>query len=242
MPQYWRRRFFKLDGSKLTAYHESTLQRRVTINLAKASRLIDDKSSLTKTDNASPGKTGRSRRKSAFAEDEEGYMFVEEGFRIRFANGEVIDFYAENTAQKEGWMKALADVIGKESASEKQTWLTAVLARHKAEATKAAAAAAAIVPDVPKSVETKVQGAAARLALARPAAVPAPMSGPARAPVVHPAPVLSPMKAEKVLPARTTTELPTRTSSQRSAAAAPQTRMQKLMGSGRRNAVKSMIF
>lgn len=238
MPQYWRRRFFKLDGSKLTAYHESTLQRRVTINLAKASRLIDDKSSLTKTDNTSPGKTGRSRRKSAFAEDEEGYMFVEEGFRIRFANGEVIDFYAENTAQKESWMKALADVIGKESAGEKQTWLTAVLARHKAEATRAGVSAAS-VPGLSKLAETKVQGAAARLTVARPAAGPAPMSSPAKAAVVHPAPVLSPMKAEKVLPR--TTELPARTSSQRSAAP-PQTRMQKLMGSGRRNAVKSIIF
>lgn len=58
------------------------------------------------------GKGGK-RRRSAFAEEEEGYMFVEEGFRIRFNNGEVIDFYADSGEDKEGWMKALSDVIGR---------------------------------------------------------------------------------------------------------------------------------
>lgn len=58
------------------------------------------------------GKGGK-RRRSAFAEEEEGYMFVEEGFRIRFNNGEVIDFYADSAEDKEGWMKALSDVIGR---------------------------------------------------------------------------------------------------------------------------------
>lgn len=40
-------------------------------------------------------------------------MFVEEGFRIRFNNGEVIDFYADTAADKEGWMKVLNEVIGR---------------------------------------------------------------------------------------------------------------------------------
>lgn len=59
------------------------------------------------------GKTASQRRRSAFAEEEEGYMFVEEGFRIRFNNGEVIDFYADTPEDKEGWMKVLGDVIGR---------------------------------------------------------------------------------------------------------------------------------
>lgn len=41
-------------------------------------------------------------------------MFVEEGFRIRFNNGEVIDFYADCPEDKEGWIKALTDVIGRD--------------------------------------------------------------------------------------------------------------------------------
>lgn len=112
MQQYWRRRYFKLVGTKLTAYHEATRQPRATINLANAKRLIDDRRALMEKETT--GKNGK-RRRSAFAEDEEGYMFVEEGFRIRFNNGELIDFYADSTADKEGWMKVLGEVIGRDS-------------------------------------------------------------------------------------------------------------------------------
>lgn len=112
MAQYWRRRYFKLNGVKLTAYHEATRQPRATINLANARRLIDDRRTLTEKETT--GKNGR-RRKSAFAEEEEGYMFVEEGFRIRFNNGEVIDFYADTAQDKEGWMKVLSEVIRRDS-------------------------------------------------------------------------------------------------------------------------------
>ena len=81
-------------------------------------------------------KTGKgNRRKSAFAEEEEGYMFVEEGFRIRFANGETIDFYADSAAEKDGWMKVLADVVGKDS--KNKTWTDLVVARHRAAAARA---------------------------------------------------------------------------------------------------------
>ncbi|KAL9484886.1 hypothetical protein ACSS6W_003675 [Trichoderma asperelloides] len=107
---YWRRRYFKLVGTKLTAYHEATRQPRATINLSNAKRLIDDRRTLMEKETT--GKGGK-RRRSAFAEEEEGYMFVEEGFRIRFNNGEVIDFYADTGEDKEGWMKALSDVIGR---------------------------------------------------------------------------------------------------------------------------------
>jgi len=109
---YWRRRYFKLVGTKLTAYHEATRQPRATINLANAKRLIDDRRTLL--EKGTIDKNGK-RRRSAFAEDEEGYMFVEEGFRIRFNNGEVIDFYADSTKEKEEWMRVLGEVIGRDS-------------------------------------------------------------------------------------------------------------------------------
>lgn len=125
---YWRRRFFTLDGSKFTAYHEATRQPRATINLAKASKLIDDKSALMRND--VPAK-GKGRRKSAFAEEEEGYMFVEEGFRVRFANGETIDFYADSAAEKDGWMKVLSEVVGKDTTKPK-SWTDLVLAKQRA--------------------------------------------------------------------------------------------------------------
>ncbi|EXA49526.1 hypothetical protein FOQG_00915 [Fusarium oxysporum f. sp. raphani 54005] len=132
---YWRRRYFKLVGTKLTAYHEATRQPRATINLANAKRLIDDRRALTEKETT--GRGGR-RRRSAFAEDEEGYMFVEEGFRIRFNNGELIDFYADTAADKEGWMKVLTDVVGRDNPDDdssnqraKAKWCQLVLRREE---------------------------------------------------------------------------------------------------------------
>jgi hypothetical protein len=101
-----------LVGTRLTAYHEATRQPRATINLANAKRLIDDRRALTEKETT--GRNG-SRRRSGFAEEEEAYMFVEEGFRIRFNNGEVIDFYADNKEDKEGWMRVLSEVVGRDS-------------------------------------------------------------------------------------------------------------------------------
>ena len=79
---------------------------------------------------------GKARRKSAFAEEEEGYMFVEEGFRIRFANGETIDFYADSAAEKDGWMKVLSEVVGKDTFKQK-SWTDLVLAKQRAAASRA---------------------------------------------------------------------------------------------------------
>jgi hypothetical protein len=142
---YWRRRFFRLSGFDLTAYHETTMQRRVRISLAKATKLIDDKSSLLKPDAKGGAKRSGGRRKSAFADEDQAYMFVEEGFRIRFANGEAIDFYADSTDDKEGWMRALTTVVGtgksnssgqappgSKNGSAQETWCDVVLRRERA--------------------------------------------------------------------------------------------------------------
>lgn len=131
--QHWRRRFFRLSSSKLTGYHEHTHQKRAVINLAKASRLVDDKRTLV-ADPTSANPASRNRRKSAFAEEDEGYQYVEEGFRIRFANGETIDFYADSREQKELWMQALSQVIGRPEPGVKAAkWTDLVLARERAE-------------------------------------------------------------------------------------------------------------
>ena len=64
-------------------------------------------------------------------------MFVEEGFRVRFANGETIDFYADSAAEKDGWMKVLAEVVGKElTVGKAKAWTDIVLAQQRAAAAK----------------------------------------------------------------------------------------------------------
>jgi hypothetical protein len=61
-------------------------------------------------------------------------MYLEEGFRIRFANGEVIDFYADSGITKDQWMKALTQVVGKGatgSSAPIKGWTEMVLKREK---------------------------------------------------------------------------------------------------------------
>merc|ERR1712070_84790 len=66
-----------------------------------------------------------------------GYQYVEEGFRIRFANGETIDFYADSRALKDQWMEVLSQVIGKsldDGGAKKARWTDLVLAKERKEA------------------------------------------------------------------------------------------------------------
>ncbi|KAI7180904.1 DUF1709-domain-containing protein, partial [Hortaea werneckii] len=149
---HWRRRFFRLQNSKLTAYHEHTHQKRAVINLAKASRLVDDKTSLIADPTASANPNTKGRRRSAFAEEDEGYQYVEEGFRIRFANGETIDFYADSRALKDQWMEVLSQVIGKslDDGAKKARWTDLVLAKERSEPGLAASESG-----LPTGTETK---------------------------------------------------------------------------------------
>jgi len=83
-------------------------------------------------------------------------MFVEEGFRIRFANGEVIDFYAENAAAKDQWMAALSQVVGKQAAatsSPAKGWTEMVLKREKSTKAKDQGQSAPAVPQAKASKE-----------------------------------------------------------------------------------------
>lgn len=78
-------------------------------------------------------------------------MFVEEGFRIRFANGEVIDFYADSTDEKDGWMRVLFDTVGKEMGVSRG-WTDLVLAKERRER----AANAAAVPIAPQLLKAQI--------------------------------------------------------------------------------------
>ena len=114
-------------GASLVGYHESTRARRATINLAKSTRVVDDRESLIETP---PAKTRGHRRKSAFqAEEADGYMYLEEGFRIWFGNGEVIDFRADTREEKREWVNVLHGVVGK--VPVRKDWADAVLQKEK---------------------------------------------------------------------------------------------------------------
>lgn len=120
--KYWRRRYFTLTNTTLTAHSETSRKPRAIINLAKAIRVVEDKSQLTEPTVV----IGKNRRKSAFAEQEEGFMFVDEGFRLRFANGEIIDFYADTRDAKKKWVSILNKVVNNKEPA-RSPWIDKVL-------------------------------------------------------------------------------------------------------------------
>ena len=125
---------------------------------------------------------GKARRKSAFAEEEEGYMFVEEGFRIRFANGETIDFYADSAG---GWMMFLSEVVGKDTTKQK-SWTDLVLAKQRA---------AASLADQVKQGQTKTSTASKQAPPLR-SAPPTPAKHFSHPNVAPPAPEKSPRRSD----------------------------------------------
>jgi len=64
-------------------------------------------------------------------------MFVEEGFRIKFQNGETIDFYADNAEDKQGWMDVLGETIG--GGQENRNWCELILNKEKMDREQATA-------------------------------------------------------------------------------------------------------
>ena len=56
-------------------------------------------------------------------------MYLEEGFRIWFGNGEVIDFRADTREEKREWVNVLQGVVGKVPA--RKEWTDAVLQRER---------------------------------------------------------------------------------------------------------------
>lgn len=154
---FWRRRQFKIEGSKLVAYHASTGHARATINLAKLTAVTDDRDSLTAPEVTVGRGESRSRRKSGFADpqavlrqqsrpmstplplsghgrapstsvDDEGYLHVNTGWRLKFGNGEVIDFYADSEDEKERWVAVLRAILRR--IPSKKSWADVVIDRE----------------------------------------------------------------------------------------------------------------
>lgn len=118
----------------LVAYHETTGQPLTTIYLPNTERLIDSRHALIEKE------TTTQRGTSASVDREKGYMVAEEEFRIRFNNGEVIDFCADTSEEKKRWLEILHQVTGRgDDSAEKDAvnprsqakWCELVLRREK---------------------------------------------------------------------------------------------------------------
>lgn len=85
-------------------------------------------------------------------------MFVEEGFRIRFTNGEVIDFYADSAAEKSEWMKVLSEVVGKPgSPPQSKPWVEMIMKRGRSVAAREGKTAKPLRPEISPRKSSKEQ-------------------------------------------------------------------------------------
>ncbi|KAL9938679.1 hypothetical protein V8E36_002398 [Tilletia maclaganii] len=121
----WRRRPIQAQGSSLICFNEVTKRPIVKIDLSKAVEIEDNfdpvDATLVSPGGTSGGPGKRMQRtmstySTAAYEDLDENYHVERSFRITFQNGERISFFADTDEEKDKWLTALRDVVGKPSA------------------------------------------------------------------------------------------------------------------------------
>ncbi|CUM67970.1 uncharacterized protein PRCAT00005684001 [Priceomyces carsonii] len=94
----WKRRYFKLSGTSLIAHSEYTHKTRAKINLAKVVNVIYiDKENLN---NSSPNYRNFS-----------DVLLMDQVFKLKFANGEIIDFGCPVRSERLHWISLFEKII-----------------------------------------------------------------------------------------------------------------------------------
>ncbi|ODV93887.1 hypothetical protein PACTADRAFT_51634 [Pachysolen tannophilus NRRL Y-2460] len=117
---YFKRRFFKLQGSTFIAHNDVTLKTRARINLTKVVDLIY----LGKEEQGEIIKKNPKEKilKNSNSRNISDSLLLNEGFRMKFANGEIIDFGAQNQIERLEWIKVLEEVINRNHFA-RQPWV-----------------------------------------------------------------------------------------------------------------------
>ncbi|CAI5759887.1 unnamed protein product [Candida verbasci] len=99
--QTWKRRFFKLFGNALIAHSEYNHKTRAKINLSK---IIDVKYIDNENQQNRSGADNKYRNFSDI-------LLVENSFRIKFLNGEIIEFGAPNRKEMKQWIEIIESIV-----------------------------------------------------------------------------------------------------------------------------------
>lgn len=112
----WKKRYFKLSGTSMVAHSEFSHKTRAKINLAKVIEVIYvDKENLG--------------RLSVNYRNFSDILLVDHAFKIRFANGEIIDFGAPNNEEKQRWIRAIQEIVYRNK-FRRQPWVQAMQAKN----------------------------------------------------------------------------------------------------------------
>ncbi|KTW29229.1 hypothetical protein T552_01185 [Pneumocystis carinii B80] len=127
---YRKRRYFRLSGLKLTSYHESSKSIRSNINLAKVKTILNDQQLSIDSKKMTRAVHTENNKQSSTLEGDNDYVLTQNGFCIKFFNGEIINFYADSEDEKARWVRVLDAVIKK--ANQVKPWCLYVLQKQKA--------------------------------------------------------------------------------------------------------------
>ncbi|KAJ1025183.1 hypothetical protein NDA16_002688 [Ustilago loliicola] len=122
----WRRRPVQAQGQHLICFNAVTKKPTVKIDLSKAVYVEELGNHVNGGSMIFPAATsqamGRSRTMASYAttgtlaeeEDADANYHVDRSFRITFADGERITFFADTEGEKAQWVKVISDLIGSE--------------------------------------------------------------------------------------------------------------------------------
>ena len=123
----WRRRPVEAQGQYLICYNAVTKKPTVKIDLSKAVCIEELGNHVNAGSMIFPSAAsqamGRSRTMASYAtaatlaadeEDADANYHVDRSFRVTFADGERITFFADTEGEKSQWVKVISDVIGSE--------------------------------------------------------------------------------------------------------------------------------
>lgn len=92
--ELWKRRFFTIEDTKMIARTEDTKKPRAQINLLKVVEV-----------------TYTGKKRAANQRNVTDDILMSDGFKLRFKNGEIINFNGETSESKVGWIKVLETVV-----------------------------------------------------------------------------------------------------------------------------------
>lgn len=113
----WKKRYFVLKGTSMVAHSEYSHKPRAKINLSKVVEVIYvDKENIN--------------RSSSNYRNFSDIFLVEHAFKVRFSNGEIIDFGAPNKEEKNQWIQAIQEVVYR-NRFRRQPWVKAMQERNR---------------------------------------------------------------------------------------------------------------
>ncbi|RKP29749.1 DUF1709-domain-containing protein [Metschnikowia bicuspidata] len=115
----WKKRWFRLQGTSLIAHSEYSHKTRAKINLANVAEVV-----YVDTQGCIRVPGGRN-----FSD----ILLMQHAFKIRFADGEVIEFGAPNAAEKMQWIQAIQEIVYRNK-FRRMPWVHTMLEKNSAPA------------------------------------------------------------------------------------------------------------